>query len=54
MAQVSRDGALRRFEQVLDEEHFAQIVRGRTIQADVRRLLGPPSFVYADGQPDRS
>jgi outer membrane protein assembly factor BamE (lipoprotein component of BamABCDE complex) len=54
MAQVSRDGALQRFEQVLDEDHFAQIIRGRTTRAEVRQLIGPPTFVYADGRPDRS
>ncbi len=54
MAQVSRDGTLQRFEQVLDEEHFAQIIRGRTTRSEVRRLIGPPSFVYADGRPDRT
>lgn len=41
MAHLAPDGRLRRIENVLDAEHFAQIVPGMD-QAQVLRVLGPP------------
>jgi len=42
MVFVAPDGRLERIEGVLDNAHFARIVPGRTSQAEVLRLLGPP------------
>jgi hypothetical protein len=45
-AELGADGRLRKVEQVLDEQHFAQIVPGKSTGEDVRRLIGPPEQVY--------
>jgi hypothetical protein len=42
MAWIGADGRLQRIEGVLDSAHFARIVPGKTDQAAVLRLLGPP------------
>ena len=41
-AELGADGRLRNVEQVLDEQHFARIVPGKSTGEDVRRLLGSP------------
>ena len=43
MARVDRDGRLRRYEQVLDEDHFMRIQTGASSRDEVSRLIGPPS-----------
>jgi hypothetical protein len=45
MVHLRPDGRLERIDQVLDEEHFALIVKGKTDREAVRRLLGPPAEV---------
>ncbi len=45
-AELGADGRLRKVEQVLDEQHFAQIVPGKSTGEDVRRLIGPPEQQY--------
>lgn len=42
MVWIAPDGRLLRIENVLDARHFARIVPGKTTQAEVLRLLGPP------------
>lgn len=42
MAHIAPDGRLERIEPVLTNAHFARIVPGRSDQAAVLRLLGPP------------
>ncbi|MBI2276620.1 MAG: hypothetical protein HYU74_04650 [Dechloromonas sp.] len=42
MAYIGPDGRLQRIESVLDVSHFARIVAGKSDQAAVLRLLGPP------------
>jgi hypothetical protein len=42
MAHIAADGRLERIEAVLDAEHFARIEAGRSDQAAVLRVLGPP------------
>ncbi len=46
-AELGADGRLRKVEQVLDEQHFAQIVPGKSTGDDVRRLIGPPEQQYS-------
>jgi len=43
MVDLDEAGRVRRWENVLDENHFAGIVPGME-RADVLRLIGPPSF----------
>jgi len=43
MASVDRDGRLKRYEQVLDEDHFMRIQTGASSRDEVSRLIGPPS-----------
>lgn len=43
MAYLGPDGRLTRIENVLNERQFARIVPGVTTQAEVLRLLGPPT-----------
>ena len=45
-AELGADGRLRKVEQVLDEQHFAQILPGKSTGDDVRRLIGPPEQEY--------
>ena len=42
MAYIGADGRLLRIEPVLDTQHFARIVAGRSDQAAVLRVIGPP------------
>ncbi|HRL75563.1 MAG TPA: hypothetical protein PK440_02160 [Candidatus Accumulibacter phosphatis] len=42
MVFIDPDGRLQRIEQVLDMEHFARIVPGKSDRESVLRLLGPP------------
>ena len=42
MVHLRPDGRLARIDQVLDADHFARIVTGKTTREEVRRLLGPP------------
>ena len=42
MVFISPDGRLQRIEAVLDMEHFARIVPGKSDQDAVLRLIGPP------------
>ena len=42
MVRIRPDGKLGGIEQVLDEAHFALIVKDRTTRDEVRLLLGPP------------
>ncbi len=43
MVYLGPDGRLLRIENVLKDSHFARIVPGKTTQAEVLRLLGPPT-----------
>ncbi|MFA7292539.1 MAG: hypothetical protein WC023_09855 [Rhodocyclaceae bacterium] len=43
MAYLGPDGRLTHIENVLNEQQFARIVPGETTQAEVLRLLGPPT-----------
>jgi hypothetical protein len=43
MATIDRDGKLRSFEQVLDEEHFMRIQTGTSTRDEVTRIIGPPA-----------
>jgi hypothetical protein len=43
MAYLGADGLLVRIEEVLNGEHFARIVSGKSRQDDVLRTLGPPN-----------
>lgn len=42
MAMIGPDGRLQKIEQVLDMRHFARVEAGKSDQAAVLRLLGPP------------
>ena len=42
MAYIGADGRLERIEPVLDMNHFARIVAGKSDQAAVLRVIGPP------------
>lgn len=42
MVFIGAEGRLVGVEQVLDEDHFARVVPGRSTREDVRRLIGPP------------
>ena len=45
-AELGSDGRLRAIEQVLDEAHFDRILDNKTSAEEVRRLIGPPNYVY--------
>lgn len=43
-AELGPDGKLRKVEQVLDEEHFEQVVVLKTTREELLRMLGPPVY----------
>lgn len=45
-AELGADQRLRSVGPVLDEQHFAQIIAGKSTGEDVRRLIGPPVREY--------
>jgi hypothetical protein len=45
-AALAPDGRLRNVEQVLDEQHFDQIVAFKSTSEDLHQLLGPPNYVW--------
>lgn len=49
MVYVSKDGTVRRVEQVLTDDTFHRIHAGTTTGEDVRRLIGPPWRVVRFG-----
>lgn len=44
--ELGTDGKLRSVEQVLDEKVFDRIIKGKTTRDELRRLLGPPFYVW--------
>jgi outer membrane protein assembly factor BamE (lipoprotein component of BamABCDE complex) len=43
-AELAPDGRLRKVEQVLDEQHFDQVIARKTTREELLRMLGPPAF----------
>lgn len=43
-AELGPDGKLRKVEQVLDEQHFEQVIPFKTTREELLRMLGPPVY----------
>lgn len=45
-AELGPDGKLRKVEQVLDEQHFDQVIAHKTTREELLRMLGPPTYEW--------
>ena len=43
-AEIGADGKLNKVDQVLDEQHFDQVIANKTTRDELLRMLGPPVY----------